>query len=126
MKLIQQRQVDWRNRAHFLGVAASVMRRVLLHHAEGRDAQKRSGSLERVTLDEALHAFEKNTTVDVIHLNTALDRLADLDARQERIVELRVFGGLSIEEVAEVLELSPATIKRDWNVARLWLRRELQ
>ena len=125
MKLIQQRQVDWRNRAQFLGVAAGVMRRVLLHHAENRNAKKRSGSLERVTLDDALHAFEQNTTVDVIHLNTALDRLTQLDARQERIVELRVFGGLSIEEVAEVLDLSPATIKREWNVARLWLRREL-
>ena len=125
MKLIQQRQVDWRNRAHFLGVAAGVMRRVLLHHAEGRDAQKRSGKLERITLDEDLKAFEQSTSVDVIHLNAALDRLTALDPRQERIVELRVFGGLSIEEAAEVLEISPATVKRDWNVAKLWLRREL-
>lgn len=125
MKLIQQRQVDWRNRAHFLGVAAGVMRRVLLHHAESRDAKKRAGSLERITLDDELHAFEQNTTVDIVHLNTALDRLTELDARQARIVELRVFAGLTLEEAAEVLEVSPATVKRDWNVAKLWLRREL-
>ena len=125
MKLIDQRQVDWRNRAQFLGVAAGAMRRVLLHHAETRNAQKRQGGLERVTLDAELAAIEQNATVDVLDLNRALDRLAALDERQSRIVELRIFGGLSIEETAEVLDISPATIKRDWNVARLWLRREL-
>jgi RNA polymerase sigma-70 factor, ECF subfamily len=125
IKLTQQRKVDWRNRAHFLGVAANVMRRVLLHHAETRDAQKRPGARDRVTLDEALAAIEEDTTVDTMDLDAALQRLGKLDPRQERIVELRVFAGLSIEEVAEVLDLSPATIKREWNVARLWLRREL-
>jgi RNA polymerase sigma factor (TIGR02999 family) len=125
MKLIQQRQVDWRNRAHFLGVAAGVMRRVLLHHAEDRKAQKRSGGLERITLDDALQAIEQNTTVDVLNLNVALQELAALDPRQEQIVELRVFGGLNIEEAAEVVGISPATVKRDWNVARLFLRRRL-
>jgi RNA polymerase sigma-70 factor (ECF subfamily) len=125
MKLVDQRQVDWRNRAQFLGVAAGAMRRVLLHHAESRNAQKRDGALQRVTLDEELAALERDTTVDLLDLNRALDRLAALDARQSRIVELRIFGGLSIEEAAEVLSISPATVKRDWNVARLWLRREL-
>jgi RNA polymerase sigma-70 factor, ECF subfamily len=125
IKLTQQRTVDWRNRAHFLGVAAGAMRRVLLHHAETRNAGKRDRARERITLDEALAAIEQQATIDILDLHHALDRLAALDARQGRIVELRVFGGLSIEETAEVLDVSPATVKRDWNVARLWLRREL-
>jgi RNA polymerase sigma factor (TIGR02999 family) len=118
--------VDWRNRAHFLGVAAGAMRRVLLHHAETRNAQKRQGTLERVTLDAELAAVEQSATVDILDLNRALERLAALDSRQAQIVELRVFGGLSIDETAEVLTVSVATVKRDWNVARLWLRRELR
>ncbi len=125
MRLIAQREVDWRNRAHFLGVAAQVIRRVLLHHAENRSAQKRQGFTNRVAFDDALDCFERQTTVDILTLNSALDRLAEFDQRQSRIVELRVFGGLTIEEAGEVLALSPATVKRDWNVARLWLRREL-
>jgi RNA polymerase sigma factor (TIGR02999 family) len=125
MKLVQQRQVDWRNRAHFLGVAANVMRRVLLHHARDRNAQKRHSGLERVTLDDALQAFEQETTVDVRDLNEALEELAARSPRQERIVELRVFGGLSIEEAGEVIGIAPATVKRDWNVARLFLRQRL-
>jgi RNA polymerase sigma-70 factor (ECF subfamily) len=125
LQLIQQRTIDWKNRAQILGVAAGAMRRVLLHHAESRNAQKREGTLQRVTLDEALAALEDGSSVDLIDLNAALDKLAALDARQARLVELRVFGGLTIEEAAEVLACSPATVKRDWNVARLFLRREL-
>ena len=125
MSLLDQREVDWRNRAQFLGVAAQAMRRVLLHHAEKRSAAKRQGGLERVTLDEELAAIEQQSSVDIIDLNRALDRLAALDARQERIVELRVFAGLTIEEIGEVVGASPATVKREWSVARLWLRREL-
>jgi RNA polymerase sigma factor (TIGR02999 family) len=125
MKLVQQRQVDWRNRAHFLGVAANVMRRVLLHHARDRQAQKRDGGFERVTLDDALQAIEQDTTVDIVDLNGALEDLATRSPRQEKIVELRVFGGLSIEEAAEVIGMAPATVKRDWNVARLFLRQRL-
>jgi len=125
MTLVDQRSVDWGNRAHFLGVAAGAMRRVLLHHAERRNAQKREGQLERVTLDAAIAALEHGAAVDFLDLNAALERLERLDARQARLVELRVFGGLTIEEAAEVLGVSPATVKRDWNVARLWLRREL-
>jgi RNA polymerase sigma-70 factor, ECF subfamily len=125
MKLVEQRQVDWRNRAQFLGVAAGAMRRVLLHHAESRNAQKRHGTLERITLDDALATIEQHGAVDFIDLNNALERLAALDPRQSRIVELRVFGGLTVEETAAVLEISVATVQRDWSVARLWLRREL-
>jgi len=125
LKLIAQREVDWRNRAHFLGVAAQVIRRVLLHHAESRSAQKREGYTNRVAFDDALDCLEREATVDILTLNSALDKLAEFDTRQSRIVELRVFGGLTIEEAGEVLDLSPATVKRDWNVARLWLRREL-
>ncbi len=125
MKLVKQREVDWRNRAHFLGVAAQIIRRVLLHHAENRGAAKREGYAHRVELDAALECLERNTTVGIVTLNEALNRLAELDPRQAQIVELRVFGGLTVEETAEVLELSPATVKREWSVARLWLRREL-
>ncbi|HET6957736.1 MAG TPA: ECF-type sigma factor [Vicinamibacterales bacterium] len=126
VKLLDQRQVDWRNRAQFLGVAAGAMRRVLMHYAETRNARKRQGTLERVTLDAELAALEQSATVDILDLNRALERLTALDARQSQIVELRVFGGLSIDETAEVMAVSPATVKRDWNVARLWLRRELR
>ena len=125
LQLIQQRTIDVHNRAQILGVAAGAMRRVLLHHAENRNAQKREGTLQRITLDEALSALEDGSSVDLLDLNAALDRLAALDPRQARIVELRVFGGLTIEEAAEVLECSPATIKREWSVAKLWLKREL-
>jgi RNA polymerase sigma-70 factor (ECF subfamily) len=125
IRLVAQREVDWRNRAHFLGVAAQVIRRVLLHYAETRSAQKREGYANRVELDEALACLERTTTVDIMSLDTAMKRLAALDERQARIVELRVFGGLTVEEAATVLDLSPATVKRDWSVARLWLRHEL-
>ena len=125
MSLVGQREVDWRNRAQFLGVAAGAMRRVLLHHAEKRNAQKRDGARERVTLDEEVAAIEQQSSVDILDLNRALDKLAQLDARQAQIVELRVFGGLTVEEIGEVVGISPATVKRDWSVARLWLRREL-
>ena len=125
LKLIQQRQVDWHNRAQFLGVAANAMRRVLLHHAEHRNAQKGVGARERVTLDEALATLEQSATVDLIDLNAALDKLAALDARQARVVELRIFGGLTIEEAAHVLGVSPSTAKRAWRTARAWLNREL-
>src|SRR4051812_35052345 len=125
LSLIDQRQVDWRNRAQFLGIAAGAMRRVLLHHAEKRNALKRDGGLERITLDDELAAIEQHASVDILDLNRALDALAELDPRQAQIVELRVFAGLNIEEIAEVVGVSPATVKRDWSVARLWLRREL-
>jgi len=125
IRLVAQREVDWRNRAHFLGVAAQIIRRVLLHYAESRNAQKREGFAGRVTLDEALACVERSAAVDIQSLDSAMERLAQLDPRQARIVELRVFGGLTVDEAATVLNLSPATVKRDWSIARLWLRREL-
>jgi RNA polymerase sigma factor (TIGR02999 family) len=125
MRLVTQREVDWRNRAHFLGIAAQALRRVLLHHAENRGAQKRQAYANRVSLDAALASVEEDTAVDIILLDRAMERLAQIDERQAKVVELRVFGGLTVEETAEVLGLSPATIKREWTVARLWLRREL-
>ena len=125
MRLVDQRQVDWRNRAHFLGVAAQVIRRVLLHHAETRNAKKREGYSNRVSLDAALECLERDATVDILTLNGAMERLAAIDSRQSQIVELRVFGGLTVDEAAEVLSLSATTVKREWSVARLWLRKEL-
>lgn len=114
------------NRAHFFGVAASAMRRVLVDHARARRAQKRGGGDARVAVDD-LDALPgpDDGGVDLIALDDALSSLNALDARQARIVELRFFGGLSVEETAELLELSPRTIKRDWQMARAWLRRAL-
>lgn len=126
ISLLGQHSVTWQNRAHFLGLAAQLMRRVLLRHAESRNADKRLGQARRVELDEHLACLEKHCDVDIIVLDRALDRLAAQDERQARIVELRCFSGLNIEETAEVMSLSPATVKRDWSVARLWLRRELR
>lgn len=125
LRLVGQRQVDWRNRAHFLGIAAQALRRVLLHHAENRDAKKREGYANRVSLDAALASVEREAAVDILVLDRSMERLAQVDARQAKVVELRVFGGLTVEETAEVLSLSAATVKREWTVARLWLRREL-
>jgi len=125
MRLVDQRHVDWQNRAHFFGIAAQVMRRVLVDHARMRQADKRGSGDRPVVLDEAL-ALVAERTPDVVALDDALRALAELDPRQAQIVELRFFGGLSIEEAAEVIGLSPATVKREWSAARAWLRRELE
>ena len=119
LRLIDQRQVDWKNRAQFVGVAAVMMRRILVNHARGRAADKRGGEAERVTLSLA-HIVE-TPSVDLIALHEALDTLAAIDARKSRIVELKFFGGLTTAEMAEVMELSPATIEREWNFSRAWL-----
>jgi RNA polymerase sigma factor (TIGR02999 family) len=129
LRLIDQRRVQWRNRAHFFGVAAQLMRRILVDHARGRLAEKRGGGLRQVTLgnaDAAGDTTPDESGVDVLVLHEALERLAAIDPRQARIVELRYFGGMNIEDTAEALDLSPATIKREWAVARMWLRRELR
>jgi RNA polymerase sigma factor (TIGR02999 family) len=126
LRLIDQRRVQWRNRAHFFGIASQVMRRVLVDHARGRLAAKRGGGMKQLTLggaDEA--AAGQDDGVDVLALHEALERLAQLDPDQARLVEFRYFGGLNIEETAEALGVSPATVKREWAVARAWLRREL-
>ena|SRR5579884_1365699 len=125
MKLVDQHSVDWRNRAHFLGVAANTMRRVLATHGERRRALKRSGGGVRVTLAEGF-AARAPVEIDFIALNDALDRLSSLDSRQAQVVELRYFGGLTFEEAAEVLGVSVPTVKRDWSSARLWLMREMK
>jgi RNA polymerase sigma factor (TIGR02999 family) len=125
VRLIDQRQVKWRNRAHFFGVAAGMMRRILVDNARRRRADKRGGGWERVTLagDEA--AADSHKEVDVLALHDALERLAAFDPQQARIVELRYFGGLTIEEAAEVVGVSPATVVREWTIAKAWLRADL-
>jgi RNA polymerase sigma factor (TIGR02999 family) len=125
LRLVDQRAVDWRNRAHFLGVAATIMRRILINHAEARNAAKRQAFGEAVALEDALNVFT-NPRVDLLELNRSLDRLAKLDAQQGKVVELRYFGGLSIDETAEVMGISPATVKRDWVTAKLWLVQQLE
>jgi RNA polymerase sigma factor (TIGR02999 family) len=125
LRLVDQRAVEWQNRAHFFGIASQMMRRILVDHARSQKAQKRGGDGVRVELDEAV-AGGAARDLDLEALDAALDELEQLDGRQSRIVELRYFGGLSIEETAEVLKLSPATVKRDWTLARAWLHRRLK
>ncbi len=124
LRLIDQSQVNWQNRAHFFGIAARLMRQILINHAEARRAAKRGGEAERVSLNDADH-FVVEHDVDLIALDEALKNLERLDPPQSRIVELRYFSGLTIEEIAEVMGISPATVKREWSTARAWLRREL-
>jgi|SRR5688500_2266138 len=128
LRLIDQRRVEWRNRAHFFGVAAHLMRRILVDHARRRRAGKRGSGAATVSLDDVHSvrgASSEASRLDVLVFDDALDRLAALDESQARIVELRYFGGLNIEETAEALDVSPATVKREWAIARAWLRREL-
>jgi RNA polymerase sigma-70 factor (ECF subfamily) len=124
LKLIDQSRVDWQNRAHFFGVAAQSMRRILVDHARGHRASKRGGVQQKLTLDEAVD-YSQSRDIDLVALDDALNLLAELDQRQSRIVELRFFGGLTIEETAEALGVSPATVKVDWSMAKAWLRREI-
>jgi RNA polymerase sigma factor (TIGR02999 family) len=124
VRLIDWKEVRWQNRAHFFGVSAQLMRRILVDFARSRRYQKRGGGERIVALDEAaLVPYEQ--TGDLVALDEALKLLADLDERQSRVVELRFFGGLSVEETAEFLKVSPATVRRDWSMARAWLHREL-
>ena len=124
LRLIDQQRVDWSNRAQFLGLAAGMMRRILVNHALAKKTEKRGGLQHKLSLDEAV-SFADEREVDLVALDDALKTLESLDPQQSRIVELRFFAGLSIEETAEVLGISPATVKRDWNTAKLWLRREI-
>jgi RNA polymerase sigma factor (TIGR02999 family) len=125
LRLIDQRRVKWRNRAHFYGVAAGMMRRVLVDDARARQAEKRGDGWERVTLSDVDAQQPGAGSVDVLALHDALERLAAFDPRKERIVELRYFGGLTIEETAEVMGISEATIVREWTMAKAWLRADL-
>ena len=124
LRLVDQKQVDWQNRAQFFGIAAQMMRRILINYAQDRNAKKRQGYATKISLDDAVSFFEKRE-LDLMELDEALNRLAALDPQQTQIVELRFFGGLTIEEVSEVLGISPATTKREWDSAKLWLRRQL-
>jgi RNA polymerase sigma factor (TIGR02999 family) len=125
LRLIDQRNVQWQNRAHFFGIASQMMRRILVDHARKRHAAKRDAALMRLSVASRLvPAAEREP--DLLALDEAIKALAALDAEQSRIVELRYFGGLTIEETAEVMGTSPATVKREWATARLWLKREIR
>lgn len=125
LRLVDQRRVRWRNRAHFYAVSAQIMRRILVDHARTHRAEKRGSGRERVPLVDEEMPGAAGADLDVVALDAALQRLAAFDAQQERIVELRYFGGLTIDEAAEVLGISSATVVREWTVAKAWLRAEL-
>lgn len=124
LKLVDQRGVAWQNRAHFFGVSAQAMRRILLDYAKSRGRLKRGGDVRRTSFDEALIVAEDRAS-DLLVIDEALTRLEQLDPRQAKVVELRFFGGLSVEETAEVLGVSAPTVKREWAMAKAWLHREL-
>jgi len=123
-RLIDWKNVRWQNRAHFFGVSAELMRRILVDFARARGYQKRGGGMRAVTLNDAINVSNEKG-VDLIALDEALSALAELDPRQSKVVELRFFGGLTNEEAAEVLNVSVATVRRDWSLASAWLHREL-
>lgn len=140
VRLVAQQSVDWQSRAHFFGLASKLMRRVLVDYARARSAGKRGGGAQAVSLDEmiepndsessgttptALQHLDAHTRDDVSAIDEALTRLEQLDARQAQIIEMRYFGGLTVEQAAEALDISPATLKREWTLARAWLKREL-
>jgi RNA polymerase sigma factor (TIGR02999 family) len=125
MKLVGQTSVRWQNRAHFFGIAAQMIRRILVDYARGRRAGKRGSGAEKLSLDEAI-ALPGSPDLDLIALDDALDGLAKMDPRQSRLVELRFFAGLTLEETAEVMQMSIATAKRDWVSAKAWLSREIK
>jgi RNA polymerase sigma factor (TIGR02999 family) len=124
VRLVDQRQVDWQNRAHFFGVAAQVMRRILVDHSRRHSARKRGDGLHCVSIDEA-HGVAASSEMPILDLDHALGRLETVDAGLARLVELRAFAGLTIEEAAHVLSVSPSTAKREWRTAKAWLTREL-
>src|SRR5262245_20122124 len=127
IRLISERAQNFQNRTHFLAIAALSMRQILVQRARRRKAAKRGGDPERITLDEQLLPASGGGRgdIDVLALDAALERLATLDERQAKVVELRYFGGLTVEETADALDISPATVKRHWTLARAWLHREL-
>lgn len=125
LRLVRQDAPQWQDRAHFLAVAAQLMRHILVDHARARMTAKRGGGAPRLSLDAELIPVQKQE-IDLVALDDALNKLAALDAQQSRLIELRFFGGLSIEETAVVLGVSPATVKREWATARAWLQREMK
>ncbi len=125
LKLIDQRDVRWQNRAHFFAIAAQAMRRILVDYARERHREKRGGVAENLPIDEALTIVSQEKSVNLVALDEALNKLAKFDERQAKVVELRYFSGLSIDEAAEVLNVSNVTIRRDWNMAKAWLHQEI-
>ena len=125
VRLVDQKNVHWQNRAHFFAIAAQMMRRILVDYARTHRRAKRGGGALQVTLDEAM-LLAPERSEQLIALDEALEKLAELDPRKSRVVEMRHFGGLSVEEVAEVLKVSPNTVIRDWSMAKAWLRREIE
>ncbi len=125
MRLIDQTQVNWQNRAHFFGVAAQMMRRILVDHARTKQRDKRGGSARTLSLDEVLDVG-KGRPADLVALDEALESLTGIDPRKGRVVEMRFFGGLSVEETAAVLDVSPQTVMRDWKLAKAWLYQEIK
>lgn len=124
LRLVDGKPVAWHDRAHFLAVSARVMRRILVDHARARRAEKRGGLAARVTFDEALAVTDSGQ--DFVALDEALEALSKFDHRKSRVIEMRFFGGLSVEETAAVLEVSPATVMGDWRLAKAWLKREMR
>jgi RNA polymerase sigma-70 factor, ECF subfamily len=125
LRLIDQTQVEWHNRAHFFGVAAQMMRRILVDHAKTKHRAKRGGDATKLSLDEALN-YGQERAPELLALDDALQGLAAFDERKSRVVELRYFGGLSVEETAQVLDISAQTVMRDWNMAKAWLYQQLK
>jgi RNA polymerase sigma factor (TIGR02999 family) len=126
LRLVDQKNAKWQNRAQFFGISAQLMRRILVDHARQRKAAKRGGSEQQRLSITSAEKVLKDSGIDLLALNEALDELAKMDPQQSRIVELKFFGGLSIEETAEVLGIGHATVERDWKMARAWLRRQLE
>ena len=125
LKLIDQRDVKWQNRSHFFAIAAQAMRRILVDYARERKREKRGGAAENLPIEEALTIVSQEKSVDLVALDEALNKLSRFDQRQAKVVELRYFSGLSIDETAEVLGVSNVTIRRDWNMAKAWLHQEI-
>jgi RNA polymerase sigma factor (TIGR02999 family) len=131
LRLVDQSDIQWQNRAHFIGVAARVMRQILVDYARGRGAAKRGGDQDKLPLEEAKVSLDNSAAISddrlagLLDLEDALNRLAEFDPQQARMVELRFFGGLTVEETGEVLGISPASVKREWTMARSWLHREM-
>ncbi|HEX9962824.1 MAG TPA: sigma-70 family RNA polymerase sigma factor [Pyrinomonadaceae bacterium] len=125
LKLIDQNQVEWQNRTHFFAIAAQAMRRILVDYARERNREKRGGAAENLPLEEAAFVVSEGKNVDLVALDEALNRLAEFDERQARVVELRYFSGLSIDETADVLGISNVTVRRDWNMAKAWLHQQI-
>ncbi|CAN5517120.1 sigma-70 family RNA polymerase sigma factor [soil metagenome] len=125
IRLIGQNEIEWENRAHFFGISARLMREILIEHARGRKRQKRGGEFKtQIALDDAI-GFTDGKELDVVAVDDALSKLEKIDEKQARIVELKFFGGLTVEEIAEVMTISPATVKREWSTAKLLLRKML-